>query len=125
MLIVCDSIEKKELKPLENYFSFNDIKEASLKAKKGLGIEIKGSFMKATKLVKVYLTGKRGAGRIVFLVLIHKDHYVPIILRLKNDKLIGNNISIKNSAFEKLLNKYLNYVQEDINNGNFSKYEME
>lgn len=47
------------------YFSKGDIKKYAEKVKKGLGTEIKGSDIPNTKLVKVYMTGKRGAGRMI------------------------------------------------------------
>ena len=124
MILICRSILKKELNPLKDYFSMEVVIESILKARKGLGEEIKGSPMKNSKLVKVYLTGKRGAGRVVHLLLVNKNHWIPLVLRLKKDKQVGENISIHNPAFKKLLEKNIDLVLEDLKNGDYKSLSL-
>ncbi len=123
-LILCHSILKKELKPLFSYFSRGDLKKAARKVKGGLGAKLKSSGVPNTRLVKVYLTGKKGAGRLVILVFVKKDYYVPVILRLKKDKIVGTNIGKSNKAFQKLLNENLALVLSDLEEGNYEKVDL-
>ena len=120
-IFLCHSVIKKEINPLINHFSKGDIKKYVEKARKGLGIEIKGSFITGTKLVKVYMTGKSGAGRMIILIYIKKDYYLPIIVRLKKDKIVGTNLSKGNQAFQDLLKKNLNLVVQDLKERNFDE----
>lgn len=123
MLVLCHSILKKEINPLLKYFSIEDLRKAAIKAKNGLGIEIKGSNYPGTKLYKIYLTGKV-AGRSVFLLLIKEQKVTPVFLRLKNDKIIGENISIKNKVFANVLNKYLDLIMTDLKESRFEKIDI-
>jgi hypothetical protein len=123
-LYICKSIYKNELKFLEKEIPLEKIKEAASKAKKGLGINIKGSQIKETKLIKIYLTTIKGAARLIFLLMINKEIYIPVILRLKKDKLIGENITIKNKFFENLLSKNLDLIFEDLKNNEYIKYQL-
>jgi len=120
-IILCHSILKKEINPLVKYFSKGDIKKYAQKAEKGLGVEIKSSNIPNTKLVKVYMTGKRGAGRMIVLIYVRKNYYLPIIVRLKKDKIIGMNLSKENQSFQELLNKNLSLVEKDLKEKNFEE----
>ena len=119
-IILCHSILKREVVPLLDHFSKGDIKKFSEKAIKGLGIEIQGTIPPHTKLVKVYMTGKAGAGRMVVLILMRKELCIPIIVRLKKDKVVGSNLGKENQAFQKLLEKNLDGIMMDLKE---KKYE--
>jgi len=112
---------KNEISPLLKYFSKGDIKKYIQKVQKGLGDEIRGTKMPNTKLVKVYMTGKAAAGRMIVLVYIKQDYYIPVIVRLKKDKIIGSNLSSKNQAFHSLLEKNLKEVKKDLKNRDFEE----
>ncbi len=120
-IILCHSILKKEINPLIEYFSRGDVKKYAEKAARGLGTEIKGPLIPNTKLVKVYMTGKRGAGRMIVLIYIKRDYYLPIIVRLKKDKIVGMNLSKENQSFQNLLNKNLNSIEKDLKERNFEE----
>jgi hypothetical protein len=120
-IILCHSILKREINPLLKYFSKGDIKKYAEKVEGGLGVEIKGSTIPATKLVKVYMTGKGGAGRMIVMIYIKKDYYLPVLVRLKKDKIVGINLSKGNLAFQDLLKKNLNLVMQDLAEGNFDE----
>ncbi len=72
---------------------------------------------------KVYLTSETASWRILFIFFVEKDIYIPIILRLKNDKIIWNNISMNNSNFVALLNKNLDMLHNDFKNNRFENFE--
>ncbi len=120
-IILCHSILKKEINPLIKYFSKGDIKKYVEKAEKGLATELKGSFIAGTKLVKVYMTGKSGAGRMIVLIYVKKDFYMPVLIRLKKDKIVGMNLSKGNKDFQNLLKKNLSLVMKDLNDGGFDE----
>lgn len=123
-LILCHSILKKEIKPLLKYFSRGDLKKATLKASSGLGAKLKSSKIPNSQLVKVYMTGKGGAGRLIVLIYLGKDYYVPVVLRLKKDKEIGANMSNENIAFQNLLDKNLDLIINDLKSGDFEKIDL-
>ncbi len=120
MLIICKTIEKKELSLTLKHFSRATIIEAYEKARKNLGENISGSGARDTKLIKVYVTTKDIPGRVIFLFFIKKDIYTPVILRTKTDR-IGKNMTVKNKEFEKLLETNLDLVYDDIGKGNYEK----
>ena len=113
-LILCQSIIEGELRPLREYFSSEAIVRAASKAIQGLGKEIKGSKVPFTRLIKVSLTGERGAGRAVFLFMIQRSAITPVLLRLKKDKILGANVSMQNPSFVKIIEKRLNMIEDDI-----------
>lgn len=120
-IILCHSILKREINPLIKYFSKGDIKKYVERAGKGLATEIKGSTIQGTKLVKVYMTGTSGAGRMVVLIYVSKDYYLPVLVRLKKDKIVGMNLSKRNQAFQELLKKNLSLAVTDLKEGNFDE----
>ena len=122
MLIICKSIQIKELKPLEHYFDIKAIKSAAIKAQKGLG-DIISSPIKNSHIIKIYLTGKP-AGRICFLIFTKQGDIVPLILRLKKDKKIGKNMSIQNSSFKKILKKNIKLALNDIKTDKYTEIEL-
>jgi len=120
-IILCHSILINELKPLLKYFSKGDIKKYVQKIQKGVGVELKGAIISGTKLVKIYMTGKAGAGRMVVLMYVKKNYYLPIVVRLKKDKIVGSNLSKGNKEFQQLLEKNICFVMEDLKLGNFEE----
>lgn len=120
-IILCHSILKREINPLLKYFSKGDIKKYVEKAEKGLATEIKGSTIPSTKLVKVYMTGRGGAGRMIVLIYVKRDYYLPALVRLKKDKIVGMNLSKGNQAFQNLLNINLSLILQDLGDGNFDE----
>lgn len=119
-ILLCHSILEREIRPLLKHFSKGDIKKAVLKISQGLGILLKPPDIKGTKLIKGYLTSRSGAGRMIVLVFLHKDYYLPVILRLKKDKLLGMNMGKENQLLHATLQKYLQLIKSDLSRG---KYE--
>jgi hypothetical protein len=120
-ILLCHSILKREITPLLEYFSKGDIRKYVWRVAGGLGVEIKGSQIPATKLIKVYMTSRGGAGRMVVLIYVKKDYCLPVIARLKNDKIVGTNLSKGNPAFQDLLEKNLELIVQDLRDGDFEE----
>jgi hypothetical protein len=84
--------------------------------KPALLLAIKGSGLPArTQLLKAYATSRHGPRRIVLLLLIERDDLFLLFYRSKGDK-VGDNISIKSSAFKTALAKHLDLLRRDIAN---------
>lgn len=124
-LVITSSIYHSEFRQLEGVFSFDVIKVAARKVFAGLGENIKSSSkIPFTTLKKVYLTSSGGAGRAIFLLKVDIGKVVLVMIRLKNDKQIGVNMSIKNSKFKKVLDKNLDLILQDLKEKNFEEYEL-
>jgi len=125
-LIITASIKGAEFEPLQNIFSLNVIKAAAKKASTGLGKTIKSSSkIPATCLKKIPLTSSKGAGRTVFLLQLKNKKTVLVMIRLKNDKKIGRNMTIQNPKFKKALNKNINLILKDLSKGNYEEFELD
>ncbi len=120
-ILLCHSILKREIKPIFENFSKEDIKKYVLKVADGLGNEIKGSFIPATKLIKVYMTGSKSAARMLVLVYVNKDYYLPVVARLKKDKIVGANLGKGNKEFQDILEQNLNLIMQDLEKRNFEE----
>jgi phage-related protein len=76
------------------------------------------------KLRKIDITSSGGAGRVVFLVIIDQNKVVLLMIRHKNDKKIGQNITIKNPHFSRVLEKNLDLVLGDIAQNAYKEYDL-
>jgi len=124
-LVLTASIRKSELKPLEKTFSLEVIKFAAKKCLQGLGKPIKSSVKTpSASFKKISLTSTGGAGRAAFLLQTKDGKAILAMIRLKNDKKIGANMSIENPKFKKILEKNLLLIFEDIENGNYEEFEL-
>ena len=122
MLIISAYIEKNEIKPLEKFISFTDIASGILKIQKGLGIEIK-SFTKGYQYFKVRV-GTRAEARMIVFLITEKDAYVPVLVRLKKDKVYGMNMSAQNKdVCEKVL-KNVSYIADDLKMKRYKTYDV-
>ena len=125
-LILTASIKKVEFEPLKRIFPLETVKVAAKKSLQGLGDNIKSSTkIPKTVLKKIYLTSTGGAGRAVFLLQISSLKSVLVMIKLKNDKQIGANMTINNPKFKKVLDKNLDLILTDLENGNFEEYELD
>ena len=125
-LIITNSIAKAEFEPLKKVFGLDIIKSAARKSLQGLGDSIKSSFkIPATKLSKIYLTSSGSAGRAVFLLQIAKDKSVLVMIRTKKDKQIGENMTIKNPKFQRVLDKNIGLIIDDLEQGRYFEHDIE
>ena len=124
MLILSHYIFSHELKPLANQVSVEDVKVGARKVLNGLAIEIKspGSFP-GIKFYKIRIGSHHQARMIVFLVLENQD-VVPILVRLKKDKVMGENMAMNNPQVRKQLNSNLEHVFVDIRNNGYQEIDL-
>ncbi len=124
-LIITWTIKKTELLRWKRVFSLKVVKQAARKAFGGIGREIKSSLkLRHTCLKKLNLTSAGGAGRIVFLLEIDSQTSILVMLRPKNDKMIGANMTIKNPRFKNLLERNIDMILGDIKAGNYEEYNI-
>lgn len=122
-LIVPHTLKKTEYLLYEKIFSLEVLKEAARKALGGIGETIKNTRkLPSTVLKKVPLTSPNGAGRVLFLLKIDSQYAIFLMLRPKNDKQIGANMSVKNAKFRKILEKNLDMLLGDLTKKKFEEY---
>lgn len=124
-LLLTASIRKAEFEPLQKTFPLEVIKIAAQKCLDGLGTNIKSpNKISSTILKKIPITSTGGAGRAMFLLQVVDDKAILIMLRLKNDKKIGENMAIDNPRFKKVFEKNLALLTEDIKNDDYEEFEI-
>lgn len=126
-LIIPHSLKKSELFPNGELADIEIIKEAARKAEGGIGTTIKASLkLRATTLKKLSLTSSHGAGRVIFLLQIkEKKNSILLMLRSKNDKEIGENMTIANKKFKKVLEKNIDLMLKDLEKRNYEEIPLE
>lgn len=106
-------------------FPVEVLKAAAKKSLDGLGENIKNSKkLSSTTLSKIYLTSTGGAGRAIFLLQVSAKTSILVMIRLKNDKQVGSNMTVKNPKFEKVLEKNLDLIFSDLKKGDFVEYDL-
>lgn len=71
-----------------------------------------------TRLIKGYATTPKGPRRVVYLLAMDDGTLFLLFYRGKNDS-VGENISPKNPAFTKQLEKHLAFLHDDLTAGKF------
>ena len=123
LLILTDSFIKKEFKSLKKYYNINDIKKTVLKAKiKPDSLSSLG--YKNGKLLKLRVVNKV-SGRMAVYVFTGNNWIIPIVLRLKKDKIFGKNLAINNKKTKILILKMLDLTMNDIEKKNYIKIELD
>lgn len=124
-LILTKWIKATEFEPIKDVFSLKIIKIAAEKTIQGLGKTVKSaSKIPGTQLKKINLTTSGGAGRILFLLKVGKQKAVLVMLRPKNDKQIGANMSVQNPKFKKVLEKNINTILKDLEAGDYEEVDL-
>ena len=124
-LIITSSIKKVEFEPVKGIFDLDIIKTAAKKSLQGLGDTIKSSTkILGTCLKKVYLTSSSGSGRVIFLLKLNSGKSVLVMIRLKNDKKVGANMTVRNPNFTKILDKNLDIILDDLQKGKYEELDL-
>lgn len=118
-LILTESFLKRELKPLKKYYTIEDIKKTTKKILVS-SIRLSNLGYKEGELMKLRITS-RTVGRIIVYVYKQKDLVVPIVLRLKKDKIIGENLSLNNTKAKTVILDMMDRIMNDISNGDYKK----
>ncbi|MDO8626536.1 MAG: hypothetical protein Q7K39_03745 [Candidatus Magasanikbacteria bacterium] len=124
MVILTHFVTKHELAPLARYLTLEDILKGSAKVLKGLGIPTKPpSAIPGLQFYKVRI-GKMQSARMIVFVLLNNKKIVPLLIRLKKDKIFGNNMALNNPLVVKELNKNLDAVLSDITNKKYEEFAV-
>ena len=122
MLILTRYIAQHELKPLRKYFQLEDILEGARKVLKNLATVTKPpQKLFGTKFFKVRI-GKKNKGRMIVFMLFESRKIVPILIRLKKDKIFGMNMAMNNPQVIKQVNINLGHVLDDINGRMYEEF---
>lgn len=122
MLILTGYIAKHELKPLQKYFGLKDILEGAEKVLKNLAIPTRspGDFP-GFKFFKVRIGGKV-KGRMIVFMLTENKKIVPLLIRLKKDKIFGMNMAMNNPEVVRQINANLDRVLTDMQSGEYQEF---
>jgi hypothetical protein len=125
MLIITSSIDKKEFQPFKNIFSLDILKRAAVQSLSGIGIDLKSSKkISNTKLKKIDITSPGGAGRVIFLLEMNNYDIFLVMIRHKNDKKIGSNMTMKNKFFYQELEKNLDLILHDLKKDDYVEHNL-
>ncbi|MAG44398.1 hypothetical protein CL633_00735 [bacterium] len=119
MLVITESFLKKELKPLRKYYTVQNIKKSVCKINTS-AIYLARLGYRHGKFLKIRMAHKI-AGRLIIYVFTNKNIITPIIMRLKKDKIFGENLSLNNKKGKNLILKMLDFSINDIKNGRYKK----
>lgn len=124
MLVLTNYIARHELKPLERHIGIDDIIVGSQKIIKGLGVETKSPRrLSGLRFYKVRLGGGQSARMIVFVVVANQK-IVPLMIRLKKDKIFGMNMAMDNPAVLMQINRNLDQVLLDIEEKHYTEFSL-
>ena len=118
-LILTKSFLKRELKPLKKYYSVEDIKKTTKKISFS-HVRLSHLGYKEGELIKLRMVSK-ATGRIIVHVYKQKNMLIPIVLRLKKDKVLGENLSLNNKKAKSLILDRLDKTMNDITAGDYEK----
>jgi hypothetical protein len=124
MLILSHFIDKHEFKPLQKYFSTEDLKYGVKKILKGLGQKINPLKKNVGYHFFKVRIGKNVKGRMIVFVVLESKKVVPLLIRLKKDKKSGMNMSAQNPYIVARIENNLEYVIRDIEEGKFEEFDL-
>ncbi len=124
MLLLTKYIAKHELAPLSRFVNLQDVLDGAEKALKGLATEVKvPQNARSFRFFKVRIGKRDGARMIVFLVT-EKQKVVPVLIRLKKDKVFGVNMSMNNEKVVDQLTKNIYRILEDIESDEYEEFSF-
>ncbi len=121
-LLLTKSFLKRELKPLSKLYNIEDLKRTTKKINSS-SITLPSRGYKNGKLMKLRI-GSRNAGRLVVYYYKQKNLIVPVVLRLKKDKIFGENLSFNNQKAKSLILDMMDKVMSDIKSGDYEKLSL-
>ncbi len=124
MLVITDFIANHELRPLKRYLNIEDVFAGAQKVIKGLGVETRPPrHLSGFRFYKVRLGSGQSARMIVFVV-VENQKVVPIIIRLKKDKVFGVNMAMNNPVLIKQINRNLDQVLADVDAKRYQEFNF-
>lgn len=122
MLILTDYIFHHEFKPLQKHFRLEDIREGAGKVLRNLAISIRPpQKIHSFKFFKVRI-GRKTKGRMIVFMMIENNKIVPILIRLKKDKIFGKNMAMNNPEVIDQINRNLDHILIDIKNRHYQEF---
>ena len=122
MLIITDFIAKHELKPLRKYFDIKDLLDGADKVLKNLATQIKPpQNFPDIRFFKVRIGGTVKGRMIVFMITENKK-IVPVLIRLKKDKIFGMNMAMNNPQVVSQIKTNLDRIFQDIQAKRFQQF---
>lgn len=122
MLILSKYIAKHELAALRRTISISDVIQGAAKVRKGLAVETKPP-VQGFRFYKVRI-GSRNAARMIVFLVTGSQKIVPILIRLKKDKIFGMNMAMNNPSVVQQLKKNMDRVLEDIEAGHVEEISL-
>ena len=124
MLVLTRYIAQHELKPLRKFLTIDDLLEGAKKVKKGLAVALRKPVdLAQVSFYKIRIGKKQGARMIVFMKS-EKQSVVPVLIRLKSDKMLGMNMSAGNKTVNLQIKKNLSHIVEDIQQKKFEEFSL-
>lgn len=122
MLILSQYIAKHEFKPLSRFLKLDDLLDGARKVIKGLAVETKPPRdLSGFRFFKVRI-GKRNGARMIVFMLTEKQKVVPVLIRLKKDKIFGMNMAMNNPAVVDKISKNLEKILSDIKEHHYQEF---
>ncbi len=122
MLVLTQYIAKHEFGPLQRFLKIDDVITGSKKVLKGLAVEIKPpQKISSFRFFKVRI-GKDNNSRMIVFVATENGKVVPVLIRLKKDKIFGMNMSMNNPEVVDQINKNLEHILDDIEKKRYQEF---
>jgi len=119
MIIITDSFYKKEFKSLKKYYTFDDLRNSIQKTDVS-SVNLSHLGYENGKLLKLRIANKV-SGRMIVYIFNKGDVFVPIVLRLKKDKVLGENLALNNKKAKDLILKMMDLAMDDIKKERYEK----
>jgi len=119
IIVLTKSFLQKEFKKVKKCYTTEDIKKTIEKIDTSADI-LSNNGYKNGKLMKLRMASKT-QGRLIIYVFTKRDLIIPIVVRLKKDKIFGKNLSLENKKAKTLIIKMLDLAVADIENDDFEK----
>lgn len=124
MLILTQYIAKHELKPLSRFLRLDDLLDGARKVLKGLAVKTKSPRnLPDFRFFKVRI-GKKNGARMMAFVVTGNNKIVPVLIRLKKDKIFGMNMAMNNPRVVQQMNKNLDRILADIRNKGYQEFPL-
>lgn len=123
MIVVTKFFLKSEFKPVKNKIGLIDVFEGVKRIEKDLAINIKAPVKFPNLRFFKVRVGKLVKARMIVFLKIGSNKFVPIVLRLKKDKVFGMNMSMNNKVLVDLINVNFEKIIEDLKNGDFELFD--
>lgn len=127
MLILTQYVAKHEFEPLKRILNVDDLISGAGKVLKGLAAELKPpnklQGCQGCRFFKVRI-GKRNSARMIVFVVTETRKIVPVLVRLKKDKIFGMNMSMNNPDVIIQVDKNLSKILDDIKNKRVQEFEI-